>query len=141
MNAKSEKAQIQYLNPEALHTNPAYSQAISVEGRVKTLYIGGQNAVDNAGELVGKGDLRAQTGQALRNVQAILEAAGAEPEHVIKWNIHVVQGLSIQEGFAAFQDVWGQQANAPVITFAFIAGLAHPDYLVELDATAVVPLE
>jgi enamine deaminase RidA (YjgF/YER057c/UK114 family) len=51
------EASIKHLNPEGLHKNPAYSQAVAVAGPVKTVYVGGQNAVDSEGKLVGKGDL------------------------------------------------------------------------------------
>ena len=68
-----------------------------------------------------------------------MSAAGAQPEHVIKWNIYVVQGQSVQEGYAAFQNVWGNLPNPPIITVVFVAGLGHPDFLAEIDAIAVVP--
>jgi enamine deaminase RidA (YjgF/YER057c/UK114 family) len=112
---------------------------VTVTGPVKTVYIGGQDAVDSSGAIIGKGDLKAQTEQILKNIQAALDAAGAQPEHVIKWNIYVVQGQSVQEGFAAFQSVWGNRPNPPAITVTFVTGLAHPDFLAEMDAIAVVP--
>jgi enamine deaminase RidA (YjgF/YER057c/UK114 family) len=68
-----------------------------------------------------------------------LKAAGAGLEHIIKWNLYVVQGQPIQPGFEAFQQVWGQRPNPPVITMAFVSALANPDFLVEMDAIAVVP--
>jgi enamine deaminase RidA (YjgF/YER057c/UK114 family) len=51
----------------------------------------------------------------------------------------VVQGQSLQVGFEVFQRVWGDRPNPPVITFMFVAGLAHPDFLAEMDVVAVVP--
>ena len=133
------KGEVQYINPEGLHKNPAFTNVVTVTGPAKTIYIGGQDAVDASGAIVGKGDLKAQTEQILKNIQAALAAAGAQPEHVIKWNIYVVQGQSVQDGFAAFQSVWGNPPNPPVITVAFVAGLGHPDFLAEIDAIAVVP--
>ena len=135
----SAKGQVQYLNPDTLHKNPAFTNVVVVSGRAKTIYIGGQDAVDASGNIVGKGDLKAQTEQILKNIQAALAAAGAQPEHVVKWNIYVVQGQSLQEGFAAFQSVWGNRPNPPAISGMFVAGLAHPDFLAEMDAIAVVP--
>ncbi len=76
----------------------------------------------------------------LANLQKALAAAGAELEHIVKWNVYIVQGQSLQQGFAAFQRVWGDRPNPPTITGLFVAGLAHPDFLVEMDAIAVVPL-
>lgn len=134
-----KKGKVEYLNPDDLHKNPAYSNVVTVTGAAKTVYVGGQNAVDATGNIVGKGDLKGQTEQILKNIQAALAAAGAQPEHVVKWNIYVLQGQSIQDGFAAFQSVWGNYPNPPVITVAFVAGLAQPDFLAEMDAIAVVP--
>lgn len=132
---------VQYLNPDTLSKNPAYTNVVVVTGPVKTVYIGGQDAVDASGTIVGKGDVGVQTEQVLRNIQAALEAAGAGLEHVIKWNVYIVQGQSLQAGFAAFQRIWGRRPNPPAITGMFVAGLAHPDFLVEIDAVAVVPLQ
>lgn len=133
------RGEVKYINPEGLPRNPAFTNVITVTGPVKTIYIGGQDAVDSSGAIVGKGDLRAQTEQILKNIRAALAAGGAQPEHVVKWNIYVVQGQSVQEGYAAFQSVWGNMPNPPVITVVFVASLGHPDFLAEIDAIAVVP--
>jgi enamine deaminase RidA (YjgF/YER057c/UK114 family) len=134
-----KKGNVQFINPDSLPKNPAFTNVVTVSGSVKTIYIGGQDAVDATGAIIGKGNLKAQTEQILKNILAALTAAGAGPEHVVKWNIYVVQGQSIQEGFAAFQSVWGNRPNPPAISVLFVAGLAHPDFLVEMDAIAVVP--
>lgn len=131
---------VQYLNPDHLPKNRAFTQVVSVSGAVKTIYVGGQDAVDEQGNIVGKGDIGAQAQQVLANLQTALAAAGAGLEHVVKWNVYIVQGQSLQQGFAAFQRVWGDRPNPPAITGMFVAGLAHPDFLVEMDAIAVVPL-
>ena len=133
------KGKVKYINPESLPKNPAFTNVVTVTGPAKTVYIGGQDAIDASGAIVGKGDLKAQTEQILKNIQAALAAAGARPEHVVKWNIYVLQGQSVQEGYAAFQSVWGNPPNPPVITVVFVAGLGHPDFLAEIDAIAVVP--
>jgi enamine deaminase RidA (YjgF/YER057c/UK114 family) len=135
----NQAGQIQFLNPDTLNKNPAFTNVIVVSGSVKTVYVGGQNALDASGNIIGKGDFKAQTEQVLKNIQAALFAAGAKIEHVIKWNLYVVQGQPLQEGFAVFQQVWGRQANPPAITMAFVAGLANPDFLLEMEAIAVVP--
>jgi enamine deaminase RidA (YjgF/YER057c/UK114 family) len=103
------------------------------------VYIGGQDAVTADGQIVGKGDIGAQTEQVLKNLKTALVAAGAQPEHVVKWNILLVEGEDLNAGFAAFQKVWGALENPPVITMAFVKGLAQPDFLVEMDAIAAVP--
>ena len=139
-NQATVPGSVQHLNPEALHHNPAFSQAVAVSGAVKTVYIGGQNAVDTSGKIVGQGDIAAQTEQVMHNIQAALAAGGAGLEHVIKWNLYLVQGQPLQPGFAVFQRVWNRRPNPPTISMAYVAGLANPDFLIEIDAIAIVPL-
>ncbi|GHP00571.1 enamine deaminase RidA [Reticulibacter mediterranei] len=131
---------IEYFNPEPLHKNPAFTQVISVSGPVKTVYVGGQNAVDAQGNIVGKGDIKAQVQQVLANLREALAAAGAGPEYIIKWNIYLTQGQSVHEGLAVFQQFWGNHPNPPAITMLYVSGLANLDFLLEMEAIAVVPL-
>jgi enamine deaminase RidA (YjgF/YER057c/UK114 family) len=130
---------VRYINPDSLIKNPAFTNVVVVEGNVKTVYIGGQDAINASGEIVGKGDIVAQTEQTLANLRVALAAGGAEPEHIIKLNIYVVEGQPLQAGFDAFQNAWPEVPNAPAITLVFVSALAHPDFLVEIDAVAVVP--
>ena len=132
---------VEFINPDGLMRSPAITHVVVVSGPVRTNFVGGQDAMTAAGEVVGKGDLAAQTEQVLANLQTALAAAGAGPEHVIKWNLLVVDGQSIEQGYAAFQRVWGNRPNPPLITAAFVSALANPDFLVEMDAIAIVPLE
>jgi enamine deaminase RidA (YjgF/YER057c/UK114 family) len=81
------RGRVQHLNPEELHKNPAYSQAVVTTGNIKTVYVGGQNAVNASGEVIGKGDIAAQAEQIFKNLKTALAAGGARLEHVIKWNI------------------------------------------------------
>jgi enamine deaminase RidA (YjgF/YER057c/UK114 family) len=138
-NSVEGSGSVRYINPDSLIKNPAFTNVVVVEGNVKTVHIGGQDAVNASGEIVGKGDIVAQVEQILGNLRAALAAGGAGPEHIIKWNIYVVEGQSLQAGFAAFQNAWPQTPNPPAITGVFVSGLAHPDFLVEMDAVAVVP--
>ena len=75
----------------------------------------------------------------MNNLQAALKAGNAELEHIIKWNIYVVQGQPIQPAIEVFQRVWGRRPNPPAITMMFVSSLANPDFLLEMDAIAVVP--
>lgn len=129
---------IQHLNPDTLIKNPAFTAAVVVPANTKTIYIGGIDANTASGEIVGKGDLAAQTEQVFKNLQFALDAAGAKLENIVKWNLYVVEGQDLRPGFAVFQRIWGNRPNPPVITGVFVAGLANPDYLVEMDAIAVI---
>lgn len=77
-------SQVQYMNPDSLNKNPAFTNVVVVSGPVKTVYVGGQDAVDASGAIIGKGDFKVQTEQILDNVQAALIAGGAQWEHIIK---------------------------------------------------------
>ena len=126
---------IEHLNPEGMAMNPAFSQAVVVTGAQKLIFVGGQNGVKADGTMVGS-TMREQSKQALSNVITALEAAGASRENVTRLGIYMVQGQDVREGFAAAQEVWGMHATA--ITGFFVASLARPDALVEIEATAVL---
>jgi len=130
---------VNYLNPERLHKNPAFSHVVTIESPHRTIYVGGQNAVDDAGAIIGNGDVAAQTKQVCRNLQVALAAAGAGAEHVVKWTVCLVQGQPIHAAFAAAQEALGTLPNPPTLSVLQVAGLAHPDFLVEIDAIAVLP--
>jgi enamine deaminase RidA (YjgF/YER057c/UK114 family) len=133
------KGSVSYLNPDGLHKNPVYSQVVAASGRVRTIYVGGQNGVDTAGAVVGKGDIGAQAAQVARNLQAALAAGGARAEHVVKWNVYIVEGQAPEPAMGAFQKVLGPLPNPPAITVLYVAALENPDVLLEVDAVAVVP--
>jgi len=127
---------VRHINPEGLHRSPAFSQAVVVEQPTKTIYIGGQNGVDADGKVVGP-TLGEQAGQAFRNLATIVESEGATLADIVHWTIAVVDGESLEEGVAAFQQVWQTADPPPAITVHFVAGLS-PGFLVEIDAVAVV---
>ena len=125
---------ITHINPDGLHKNPAFSQAVVVEGG-KTLYIGGQNGILADGTMAGD-TLVAQTEQAYKNILEILKTVGGSQENVVKQTIYVVSGQDIREGFAATQKIWG---NFPTpISFMFVENLGVPGALIEIEAIAVV---
>ena len=125
---------ITHLNPDQLHKNPAFSQAVIAEGG-KTIYIGGQNGILGDGTMAGD-TLAAQTEQAYKNILEILKTVSASQENVVKQTIFVVKGQDIREGFAATQKAWGNFPTA--ITVAFVESLGVPGALVEIEAIAVV---
>jgi 2-iminobutanoate/2-iminopropanoate deaminase len=125
---------ITHINPEGLHKNPAFSQAVVAEGG-KTIYIGGQNGILADGSMAGD-SLGSQTEQAYKNILEILKTVGASQENVVKQTIFVVKGQDIREGFAATQKVWGNFPTA--ISFAFVETLGVAGALVEIEAIAVV---
>ncbi len=126
------------INPETLHRNPAFSQAIAVDCAHRTVYVGGQNAVDVDGNVVGEGDVAVQAEQVARNLQAALAAAGAGIDDIVKLTIYLVEPHSAFPAYEAFQRVWGMPATPPTISLLYVSGLFQPGFLLEVDAIAVV---
>ncbi len=130
---------VQYLNPDGLTNNSAFTQMVVVKEPVKTVYIGMQNAVDGNRNIVGKGDVVAQTEQTLKNIQICLDAAGARPENIIKWNIYIAQGQPVGPAAAVGMRWWGNRPNPPLNTVIFVPSFSPPDFLIGIEAIAVVP--
>jgi enamine deaminase RidA (YjgF/YER057c/UK114 family) len=131
---------IEYINPDSLPRNPAFTNAIAVSGAARTIYVGAQGAASASG-IVGKGDIRAQTEQVLKNLEDVLTAAGVRWEHVVKWNIYLAEGQPVQPAFEAGMKVWGKRANPPINTVMFVSSLVPAEFLIAIEAVAVVPAE
>jgi enamine deaminase RidA (YjgF/YER057c/UK114 family) len=136
MNSK-----MQFINPDGLSRNPAFSQVVMTQGKGKTIYIGGQDSVNAQREIVGKGDIAGQTEQVMKNLQTALAACGATFENLVKLSIYIVQGQDLYRGFQASQKFLGNLTNPPAISGFFVPALANPDFLVEIDAIAFIPEE
>ena len=130
----------EHLNPPELFSSLQYgfSQIVTTPPG-KTVYLSGQVGWDADEQIVGRGDLRAQTWQALRNVETALKAAGAELSDVVSMRIYIVQeqlphSKAISDGLKAFFP----ESHAPATTWIAVAGLANEEFLVEIEAVAVV---
>jgi enamine deaminase RidA (YjgF/YER057c/UK114 family) len=113
---------------------------VAVSGPVKTVYIGAQVAVDGAGNIVGKGNLAAQTEQILRNIDACLEDVGAGREHLIHWSIYIAEGQDMRPAFEAGMRWLGDRPNPPMNNVMYVSGFWPADLLISIEAIAVVPL-
>jgi enamine deaminase RidA (YjgF/YER057c/UK114 family) len=136
----ADHGSVQYINPEGMLKNPAFSQVVVASGPAKTVYVGAQTAVNASGSLIGKGDVAAQTEQVLKNVETCLSAAGAGPENIVQWNIYIVHNQPIQPAFEASMRWWGGRPNPPANSVMLVMGFPLlPDVLLAIDAVAVVP--
>jgi len=128
--------------PDGLHANPAFSPVVTVEGAFRLIVVGGQNAVDADGNIVGRGDLARQTDKALENLEVALGAAGAGLQDVLKWTICIAtrngELQDVRAAFGAAMQRIGALEAPPAITVLHVAGLAHPEFLVEIEALAAV---
>ena len=102
-----------------------------------TIYVSGQIAVNPQGNLVGTGNMKAQTRQVFRNIKAVLAKAGAKMERIIKINTYITDGSKFMDMLEARGDVFGN--NPPASTAVVVAGLAFPGLLIEVEAIAVKP--
>lgn len=115
-----------------------YSHVVSATAG-RTIYVAGQIAMDKDGNIVGKGDIRAQATQVLENVKAALAAAGATFSDVVKQNTYVVNLNS--EVLPVIREVRAQYfpaENPPASTLVGVTALAFPDLLIEVEVVAVV---
>ncbi|HQD87743.1 MAG: RidA family protein [Methanomassiliicoccaceae archaeon] len=142
MTSRSEMLleNVRHVNPDTLQRSPAYSQVVEVTEPARTIYISGQNAVDRVGNIVGIGDIGKQAEQIMRNLRVALHAVDADLEHVVKFTIFIVQGQPLEPAYEAYLRAWGNRSNPPTVTAAYVAGLARPEALLEIDAIAVAPL-
>jgi enamine deaminase RidA (YjgF/YER057c/UK114 family) len=122
-------------NPASLHKPFGYTHVVEAAPR-RTIYISGQVAFDQAGNLVGANDLKAQTGQVFENLQAALESAGASFDQVAKITIFMVDASQIQ----TYRDVRDRylKDRLPASTLVQVVRLARPEWLIEIEAIAVV---
>jgi reactive intermediate/imine deaminase len=128
-------AAIERMNPQGLSTPTGYSHVVTTRGG-KTIYIAGQVAFDAKGQLVGKGDLAAQTRQVFENLSVALKAAGATFANVVKANTYMRDASQV----AVVREVRARYytKELPASTLVEVPRLANPDFLIEIEVVAVV---
>lgn len=129
---------IERSNPPGLSKPTGYSHVAVVSGS-RQIHISGQVALDAAGNLVGKGDLAAQTEQVFQNLRAALASAGADFSHVFKMVAYVV-GLT-PEMLPAVRGVRARyfgDGPYPASTLVGVTALVNPDLLIEIEVVAAL---
>ena len=110
-----------------------FSQAVQVGN---TIYVSGQVAMDESGNIVGKNDVRAQTRQVIANISAVLAEAGASLDDVVKVTMFITDMSRAGEAREVRLEFFTRQP--PASTGVEVNALAHPDLLVEIEAIAVL---
>jgi len=132
-------SQTRFLNPDGLNKPAGYTHVVVVTEPRKLVYISGQVAWDTKGGIVGKGDFRAQVTKALENLKLALSAAGATMEDLIKVNYYVVNLKPDQ--VPIIREVRSKYFSAehpPASTLVGVTALAREDFMIEIEAVAVV---
>ena len=104
-----------------------------------TVYLRGQVGSDFEGNVIGEGDAGAQAEQAMKNVKQLLEEAGSRLEHVVKIVVYIT-ARAYREPVYREIGKWLKGVH-PVSTGLIVSGLAKPEWLMEIDVTAVIPEE
>lgn len=134
---------LKLINPDNLPKSPAYSHIAEIKnGRV--ILISGQVSNDSLGNIIGKGDMRIQTEQVYKNLEKALKAVGATFGDVAKFGIYIKDMSKVAEFREVRNRLFDQkyyknQPNRPVSTAIGVTELFHPDWLLEVEATVVLP--
>lgn len=130
-------AQKKFINPQGMVKPGAYTPVVTAQGG-RTIYVAGQVSLDEKGELVGRGDLMAQSEQVWRNVGLALKGAGATFNDLVKINIYVVNYKP------EYRDMLHQSRlrhvskdSPPASTLVGVQALARDGFLIEIEAIAV----
>jgi 2-iminobutanoate/2-iminopropanoate deaminase len=136
-HAKDDNFRKQLINPEGLYQSKFYTQAVSTTGG-RTIYVSGQWAYTDKGELQGKDDLTAQAILSCQNLSAVLKRADASPADVVKVNVYIVNykmaDLAALE--AGLTVCFGKKRDF-ASTLIGVQALARDGMLFEIEAIAV----
>jgi enamine deaminase RidA (YjgF/YER057c/UK114 family) len=130
----------EYINPDSLFRSLEYgfSQIVAATGS-KTIYISGQTAWDTQRQIVGGKDLAEQARQALRNVQAAVETVGGTLADMVALRIYIVNYKPEQADVVggALREFFPEEQR-PASTWIGVSTLAVSEFLIEIEATAVL---
>lgn len=132
----SRTRNVRLLVPETMPKSVGYSQ-LAIADAGKLVLIAGQVALDTSGNVVGKDDFNAQVRQVFENLDAAVKAAGGTFHDVIKLNSYFLD-LSHLATFREVRDKYIDLKNPPASTAVQVQRLFRPEFLVEVEAIAVV---
>lgn len=129
--------EITVLQPAGLVSSPAFSHVAVVPPAATTIYVGGQNGIDQTGAVVSD-DVAEQSTQAVDNVATALAAAGASLADVVVWTVLIKEGADLGAAYGAIAPKLARDGAPPLVTAALVAGLGVPGALIEVAAVAAV---
>ena len=115
---------------------PAYAQAVKVSSAQTILYIAGQVAYGDNGEAIHPGDFKSQARAALRALKAQVEAGGGTMRDIVKVNTYLTDIRHRADYGPIREEFFGKKM--PAHTLVAVAALAQPDFLIEIEAVAVL---
>jgi enamine deaminase RidA (YjgF/YER057c/UK114 family) len=131
---------VERIQPDGMNRPTAYSQVVVVNGG-RLVFIAGQTPRDANGAVVGVGDFRAQVIQVFENLKTALDAAGATFADVVKVVQYIPKQVPAAErrAMSEVRSTYLSAASLPVSTLLGVESLAHPDFLIEIEAIAALP--
>lgn len=124
------------LRPDGLVNSPAFTHVAVVPPGMTTLYVGGQNAVDGEGKLIGGDDAAAQTEQVMKNLKTALAAAGATVHDLVSMTIYLAEEVDLAKAYPVAAA--GLEGAAPTVQGIRVTSLTVPGALLEVSAIAAV---
>jgi enamine deaminase RidA (YjgF/YER057c/UK114 family) len=115
---------------------PAYTQAVRVTGAETILFLSGQVAYDKDGGVLHRGDFKGQAREAFRAIKALVEQAGGTMDSIVKINTFVTDIRYRADLVPVRQEFFPKRS--PASTLVAITALAHPDWMIEIEAIAVL---
>ena len=128
------RSNIQRMNPPTLSKPNGYTHVVIAKGS-RMIFIAGQTSSDKNGNVVGKGDFRAQARQVFENLKSALTAAGASFNDVVKLNYYIID----MGNAATLREVRSIYVGnvSPAATLVQVGKLARDEYMLEVEAVAV----
>ncbi|MFE6967582.1 RidA family protein [Agromyces sp. NPDC057679] len=130
--------EITRLQPAGLVVSPAFSHVAVVPPGATTIYLGGQNGVDETGAVVSD-DVAEQSVRAIDNSSIALEAAGASLADVVQWTVLIAEGADLGAAYGAIAPRLAGPGAPPLVTAAVVRALGVPGALIEVSAIAALP--
>ena len=125
------------LFPEGLSKPTGHWTTVTTARPGKLVFVSGLTAKNERGQIVGVGDVRAQTRQVCENLRAALHAAGGSLADVMRVDVYIKDMAGFKDIHDIRREYFGP--NPPASTMVAVAGFTHPDMLIEINAIAVLP--
>jgi enamine deaminase RidA (YjgF/YER057c/UK114 family) len=137
--AEAQASSVRHANPQGMASPPTYSQVVEVNGPHRIVFLAGQTGQDANGKLA-QGGIRGQATQVMENIKTALASVGGGFEHVVKLNTYM---LDIDRDGPVYREVrasyFSNKSSLPASTLLQVSRLANKDYLLEVEALAILP--
>lgn len=132
---------IEIVEPNGWKAPKGYANGVVANGAGRLLFVAGQVAWDEHQRIVGAGDMAAQFGQVLKNVVAVVRAAGGEPQHIVRMTCYVTDKRAYLAATREIGAHWRAHIGKhfPAMALVQVADLLEEGALVEIEATAALP--